>query len=354
MKYDFNNILIEPAVISYIVSRYNDVNPFILINDRKYLPIMTAPMDTVINHDNYSYYNINDIIPVLPRNINYFEQIGKLGTLRFSEQTNNFFSFGLSDFEKLLDQEELYIDNVLLDIANGHMNIIQNLARRFKKKFPEVKLMVGNIANPETYIHLANTESIDFVRCGIGNGGGCLTTKSTSIGYPMASLIIETREIKNKLEKLNSKRELPNIVADGGMKDYSDIVKALALGADFVMVGSLFNKCVESAGENYYRGKKISQEKAIKLYNKGIKTQKMFRGMSTKEAQKDLGVKNLKTSEGVVRYHDVEYSIAGWVENFKHYLRSAMSYTDSRNLNEFIGKVNYNIITSEAYERFNK
>ena len=76
--------------------------------------------------------------------------------------------------------------------------------------------------------------------------------------------------------------------------------------------------------------------------------------MSTKEVQASWGKKNLKTSEGVVRLHDVEYTLSGWVENFRHYLKSAMSYTDSKNLSEFIGRVQYNLITTASFNRYNK
>lgn len=76
--------------------------------------------------------------------------------------------------------------------------------------------------------------------------------------------------------------------------------------------------------------------------------------MSTKTAQKKMGKTNLKTSEGVERKWKVEYKLNQWVENFEHYLRSAMSYSDAKNLEEFIGKADFNLITENAFNRFNK
>jgi glutamate synthase domain-containing protein 2 len=145
------------------------------------------------------------------------------------------------------------------------------------------------------------------------------------------------------------------IVADGGMQNYSDIIKALALGADYVMVGSLFNKAIESCGDNYLWGKiKVNQEVANLAYDNKIPVYKKFRGMSTKEVQKKWGKETLTTSEGVIRFRQVEYTLAKWIENFEDYLRSAMSYSDAITLEDFIGQANVIKITNNAYNRFKK
>ena len=145
------------------------------------------------------------------------------------------------------------------------------------------------------------------------------------------------------------------IVADGGMKSYADIIKALALGADYVMLGSILNKCLESAGETRLYGFKINQHgKLAKLaFSLGLPIYKVFRGMSTKQAQKAMGVTQ-KTSEGIVTRRKVEYTFEGWLNNFNHYLSSAMSYTNSKKLEEFIGNVQYELITEAAVERYRK
>jgi glutamate synthase domain-containing protein 2 len=167
----------------------------------------------------------------------------------------------------------------------------------------------------------------------------------------MASLIVETYKVSCTLEKA------AYIVADGGFKKYSDVIKALALGADYVMLGSIFNKALESAGETVDEdGIHVNQYNlnAKEYLKAGGKLFKKFRGMSTKEVQASWGKKDVKTSEGVVRVHAVEYTIDGWIDNFKHYLTSAMSYTDAKNLSEFIGRAKYNTITEASFKRFNK
>jgi GMP reductase len=157
--------------------------------------------------------------------------------------------------------------------------------------------------------------------------------------------------------------EKTKIVADGGFQKYSDVIKALALGADYVMLGSIFNKALESAGEtqkmiHHQMGgwETIDQysDEAKQMLESDIPLKKVFRGMSTKEVQRDWGKEKLTTSEGVVREHRVEYTLGQWVENFEDYLKSAMSYTDKKTLPEFIGKVQYNFISGNSLKRFSK
>ena len=138
------------------------------------------------------------------------------------------------------------------------------------------------------------------------------------------------------------------------MKNYSDIIKALALGADYIAIGSIFNKAIESCGDNYLYGIKINKALANYFFDKGYPIKKYFRGMSTKEAQKAMGKTNLKTSEGVIRYRIAEYHLSSWIENFEHYLRNAMSYSGAKTLNDFIGNVDFCQITKNSYDRFIK
>ena len=329
IKLDFNDLLIVPKIISDINSR-SEINPF--INGK--LPLITAPMDTVICPNNIKTYISNNILICSPRGVN---------------SPFGFNSYSAQQIKKMLKTDQLNSEtSILIDVANGHMSSILEMTKEIKQMHPEIVLMVGNVANAFTY-RLLSEAGADFVRVGIGNGGGCLTTQNTGVGYPMASLIDECY-----LESLSLKKPA-KIVADGGMQSYSDIIKALALGADYVMLGSIFNKSLESSGDNYLWKKiKVSRGIAKRAYKLGVPVYKKFRGMSTKEVQKKWGAEQIKTSEGVVRFRKVEYTLAQWVENFEHYLRSAMSYSGAHNLHEFVGKAKVIQITDNAYKRFNK
>lgn len=342
-QFDFDDILIVPKVKTHISSRYKDIR---LPNQ---LPLFTAPMDTVVDIKNMSYFTENGIGITLPRTIKrddyHLVSDGVFVSMGFNEL----------DFELKTSLRNLKRDIcVTIDVANGHMQKVFDYCREIKRIRPDIILMVGNIGNPETYEFYANGNCVDYIRVGIGNGGGCLTTKQSGVGYPMASLIQATYEVKKKYLKEHPDTKVPAIIADGGMKDHSDIIKALALGADYVMIGSIFNKALESCAPNYLYGIRITKGMARYFFKRGRPVKKYFRGMSTKGAQKAMGKTSFKTSEGVVRYRKVEYRLSGWVENFNHYLRNAMSYSNAQTLDKFIGKVEICQITTKAYDRFNK
>lgn len=349
MKFDFDDIVLTAGTISFINSRKLQVNCY----DRNdMLPIMTAPMDTVIDMKNFKTFVDNKIYSVLPRGIS-----GATASInKFVWQ-----SYGLEEFEEVFitkkiepieSEDEKYY--ALIDTANGHMQKLFSLAKRAKEMYGDsLVLMVGNVANPFTYVEYCKI-NVDYIRIGIGNGQACLTTANTGVGYPMASLIKECADLKKKYY-LRGK-----IVADGGFKNFSDINKALALGADYVMLGSMLNKCLESCtpcvtlhGAN---SSPISNERALELLNLPDcvhKPYKMYRGMSTKAVQKAWGKTVLTTAEGITKYNLIEYTLAGFVENLEDFLKSAMSYTSSANLETF-KDANFNQITEAAFRRFNK
>lgn len=188
----------------------------------------------------------------------------------------------------------------------------------------------------------------------IVHNSACTTSANVAVHYPMASLISECYQIKA------DNNYTTKIVADGGFKKFEDIIKALALGADYVMLGSLLSKTLESCSENYSYDKstdiytEISKESASLCLEDNIPVYKSYRGMSTKEVQKKWNTGRLKTAEGISFYNRVEYKLPKWTENFMDYLRSCMSYTGKRELYHFKGKVRYNFITSAVYKRYSK
>jgi IMP dehydrogenase/GMP reductase len=353
-KFDFDDILIQPAVQSDINSR----KTVSVMDENGMLPLFTAPMDTVTDIAHRNIFRESYIYPIVPRT-----------------QTKNFTSddclrldgwaaLSLDQFEKFFSDGHALKDSgkvqICIDIANGNMKRLIDLVKQTKeKRRDQLLVMVGNVANPATFFKLSEAGA-DFVRVGVGNGSGCSTSVHTGIGYPLASLIHDIN-----LEKSSHTGNIAKVIADGGIKKYADIIKALALGADYVMCGGLFNKALESAGNTYSANKKFEgytvpgdqvdqySDEVTTAFKMGSVFYKKFRGMSTKEVQAHLG-NELRSSEGVTRMIQVEYTIAGWVENFIDYLSSAMSYTNSKDLRSFIGTPDWNLITQNSLNRFNK
>ena len=352
---DFNDILITPAVVSTIRSRSEIKAYQMSIGETPWLPLFVSPMDTVIGLDNWELY-LNNKMPIcFPRDIrpDSFNEDDKGLLSAYSDVI--FFSYSLEEASQMCEWLNNNKDkdlefNILIDIANGHMAHMVDVVERLRER-TKVKIMVGNIANPQTYKVLSEAGA-DFIRVGIGFGGGCLTAMNTGVGYSMAQLVKECADLKDQMESMGDRTA--KIVADGGFREYSDIIKALALGSDYVMLGSILNKCLESSGDTYWKGIKVSSNIANFLWKRKFKLEKKFRGMSTKEVQKKWGKSKLTTSEGVVRMRTVKYTLDGWTENFVDYLKSTMSYTNCRTLKDFIGNVKWTVISQNAYNRFNK
>jgi hypothetical protein len=311
------------------------------VNNKKYLNgLVDGLIDSDGNNDNgrISFYNTSIKLVEL-YNIAQYLLYGTLPNSTIREINNSkliknsnigYSSRNLLSPEKRVTVDGKYVINKIINITDNDENV------------DVFDLEVED----ESHSFIANN-------CIVHNSG-CLTTKQSGVGYPMASLIQGTYEVKKKFIAENKGIKAPAIVADGGMKDHSDIIKSLALGADYVMIGSIFNKALESCAQNYLYGVKINKRLARIFFKKGYPVKKYFRGMSTKGAQKAMGKTNFKTSEGVVRFRRVEYHLSGWVENFEHYLRNAMSYSNAKTLRGFIGKVGICQITTRAYDRFNK
>ena len=375
--YAYNDLTLVPKVISRVKSR-NQCNPFI---DNK-LPIFTAPMASVVSDKNYKKFKDNGIMPIIPRNIDL--------EIRKEMMEYSWVALSLNEFKDLFiknsserQQEKIY--HICVDIANGHMKSLYELcalAKDFAMKYNYILvIMTGNIANPDTYKWICefnndnNYKIIDYIRVGIGGGQGCITTSNVSIHYPQASLIDECYKYKKYYLNYTHKDICPKIIADGGIRNYDHVIKALALGADYVMIGSLFAQCLESAGEkscnlsiykdfkfkdNYWYAyytddyknelaqiplKESWQTNEMNQYIRSINDEQnlgpitvKFFGMASADGQKSICGAKVKTAEGITKYLQVEFTLSGWVENMISYLRSAMSYCDSFTLQDFIGR----------------
>ena len=154
------------------------------------------------------------------------------------------------------------VDAVIIDTAHGHTKGVVTALQSVKAKFPELDVVVGNIATPEAALYLMEAGA-DAVKVGIGPGSICTTRIVAGVGFPQLSAVMEVaKAIDGRIP----------VIADGGIRFTGDIVKALAAGADCVMLGSMFAGTKESPGETViYEGRKY----------------KTYRGMGSVEAMSD-------------------------------------------------------------------
>lgn len=375
INYSLDDVSIIPEVTGK--NSRKECNPF--IDGINKLPIFCAPMQAVCDERNYNIFQKNGITPIIPRNIDISVRTDIIGNKHI------WCAFGLEEFEEsfLRNSEMPFFARyrICIDIANGHIKNLPELIKTAKKQYPCMFLMVGNVANPDTFAELSRAGA-DYIRVGIGGGACCLTSTNTGIHFPMASLI---EECKNNYYGLTAK-----IVADGGIDDYGKAMKALALGADYVMMGTMLAKCYESAAvptfryadylwrEFYHNG--LAEKSISNFMGKGLwknmlydssisevekrdnvrtaKTKgfmKTIYGMSTPQAQQAIDEsKPVRPTEGLEREIPIEYTVNEFAENFKAYLRSAMAYTNCSTLDEFqSGSVILNVLNNKCYNNIN-
>jgi len=337
--YTYEDVTIMPNVLSSIEHR----SECIPLDEEGMLPLFTAPMNTVVNSKNFGMFEDEMIHAILPRTESLTVRIENSIKGRWS-------AYSLNEFEKIFCDEKKILEyngkiKALIDVANGHMKKIIDLVRASRNIYGnDVIIMAGNIANPSTYEEYAKV-GIDYVRCSIGTGKCCISSSQLGVHVPMATLIDDIVTVKKSIE--NKYEKLPKIIADGGIRNYRDIIKSLALGADYAMIGSLFAQMLESAAH-----KTANSEEWLKLpldvdlenltdfrlestgwrakyngkeiYLGDIKA--TFYGMASREGQIALSGAKTKTSEGIKKILPVLYTMHGWTTNFMDYLRSAMSY----------------------------
>lgn len=341
--YNLDDIGLIPSTISNIEHRV-ECNPY---NSDNMFPIFTAPMNAVINETNYQEFLNYKINTVIPRGVDF--------KIRCELSTKTFVAFSMDEFTTFYwtipdDTENVYY--VCIDIAQGHMSKLLEYCKAAKKRLGyRMIIMTGNIANPETYLEYAKV-GIDFIRCSVGSGSCCTTGKNLGVYYGMASLLKEVRQYKSMVQNnireceevgiISSYKSIPIIIADGGFDTTDKILKALVLGADYVMVGKQFAQCQEACGETIMKTinieeiitTKIDGKKSIKkvIYTPMDVLHRVYYGMSTIRAQKETGRENTRTAEGIETLVPINTNLKVWTTEFKDNLQSLMSYANVREL----------------------
>jgi GMP reductase len=202
------------------------------------------------------------------------------------------------------NQQKMRVDFITIDIAHAHHEGVKPIIQLIKEYFPETNLIVGNVATKEAVEFLYDL-GVNIIKIGIGGGSICTTRYKTGFHLPTLQSINEASEF------LKTKSQTVKLIADGGVKHYGDVAKALTFGASMVMSGGWFASCIDSPAR-IIDGKKI------------------YRGSTSFELKK----KN-NHIEGRTLVLDEETTYSERIEEISQALRSSISYAGGTDLSAF-------------------
>ncbi|MBA3632437.1 MAG: IMP dehydrogenase [Acidobacteria bacterium] len=224
------------------------------------------------------------------------------------------------------------VDAIVIDTAHGHSSRVIEAVKKVKIKFPDTELIAGNVATAEATRALIDA-GVDAVKVGIGGGSICTTRIVTAAGVPQISAVVDC-------VKAAKDSGVP-IIADGGVKFSGDVAKAIAAGADSVMIGSLFAGTEEAPGEVI-----LFQGRSFKTYRGMGSIGAMKRGSSDRYAQEGTVSDSKYVPEGIEGRVAYKGTLAEMVTQLVGGLRSGMGYTGCKNIKEMQENAKFIRITS--------
>ena len=239
------------------------------------------------------------------------------------------------DLERAKALIDAQCDMIVIDTAHGHSEKVLNILSKLKKLKHSIPICVGNIATGDAAKRLFNSGA-DIIKVGIGPGSICTTRMVAGIGVPQISAVMEVKEsLKNKKVK---------IISDGGIKFSGDIAKALAAGADAIMMGSIFAGTDESPGKKFKLKGKI-----YKKYRGMGSIGAMSSGSANRYFQKKFKDKSKFVPEGVEGRVEYKGNVSKIIYQLKGGLRSSMGYIGAKNLNEISKNAKFIKITKAGF-----
>ena len=277
-------------------------------------PIFSSPMDTVTEGRMAVALGESGACGIVHRYNTVACQQGLVGrALALSRNTGINIGAAIGITGDYLERAEALVKSgvafLCVDVAHGHHILMKEALAALREKYPDLHLMAGNVATLEAVNDLSDWGA-DSVRCNIGGGSICSTRIQTGHGVPGLHTVLECAKTDRDVK----------IIADGGIRNSGDIVKALGAGADFVMVGSLFSGTTETPG------KILQAADGAKM--------KEYRGMASREAQ--LAWRGRASSlEGIATFVPLRGKVKYVIDDLVNGIRSGLSYTGCRSISEF-------------------
>jgi len=315
--HSFDDVLLAPQ-FSDIESR-SEVDISRSIRNRQYqLPIISSPMDTVTGAEMAATLGELGGLAVTHRYCSILEQ-AQMTPLNAAAAIGASGDY-MERVAHLHEQSKVTI--FCLDVAHGHHSLVERALKSLRDKYgEEITIIAGNVATPKGYRALSDWGA-DAVRVGIGGGSICSTRIQTGHGVPTFESVLTC----------GYEDGVP-IIADGGIKTAGDVVKALAAGADFVMLGSMLAGTDQSPGETFSGsdGKKY----------------KVYRGMASVEAQTDWRGE-ARSLEGISTTIPYKGSVIDIINDLTQNIRSGLSYSGARNITQLQARAEFIVQTSAS------
>ena len=284
-------------------------------------PILASNMASVTGYGLAKLMLESGTYPILHR----FDTYQERGALMAKVGGMCFLSVGvgpkaLEDVDYVIDEAKGAPLGFCIDIAQGHDPRAYQLIADLKKEWKGLEVIAGNVCTQQGYIDLVNAGA-DAVKVGVGPGAACTTRIVTGFGVPQLQALLDIRPAIFKYK-------VP-VIADGGIRNSGDIVKALAAGASTIMIGKLFAQTVESAGQKRSKLHPVHKD-ADKPRNQEV----LYKGQASAEFQRE-GM----TPEGIQEWLPVLGTASALIQELCGGIRSGLCYGGSRTIQEFQRKV---------------
>jgi len=317
----FDDVTLAPNYSEILPSQVNtSINLTSKLNIN--IPLLSSAMDTVTESPMGIAMAKAGGIGIIHRNLTIDEQIKEIRKVKLKKLLVGA-AVGASEKEfirakKLLKEN---LDIIVIDTAHGHTKKVADIIKKIKKLRPKnTAICAGNIATTEAAKFLVKL-GVDIIKVGIGPGSICTTRLVAGIGVPQLSAILN---VKKGIGKSKT-----TLIADGGIKFSGDIAKALAAGADAVMIGSLF------AGTDQAPGKKIKKKGKIYKYFRGMGSiGAMNKGSADRYFQSKQKDTSKYVAEGVEGYIKYRGSVDKIIYNLIGGLKSSMGYLGAKKVTE--------------------